>query len=1241
MPHVSVKPSPFRYNDRKVMLFDEGTRLTEIINDTPIPHNLYGHVRVKIGDHEISRENWHRVKVKKDAPIFIDIFPHGGGGGGGKNPLKTVLSLAVLAAASFAAPAIGLAAFEAGVIGSIGGVISATPFIVGGLTILGNLALNALIPPSSPSSLSNLNNTQNASVSNTLSITGSSNKANKYGVVPRVYGRHRVYPALAAQPFTETVGNDQYLRMLFTFGKGPLDLSDLRIGETSISQFTEVETSIVYGDSPTEQVGLYTNSVSVDSYNVLVSNSGGSVTRTVSDNSDEFTVDFTFNGLVTVTDQGKYTNRSVVIKVEYKKVGDVTWIDNGNSTFTDSNPSTVRRSVRVDVSDDPGEYEVRLTRITGDTNSEKIFDECFLSGIRSVEYTNPTTLTGQCLVAIRIKATDQLNGVIDQFNAIAQAKLVTWDGAALTSAIATSNPAWAYLDVLRGSSTKQTIADSRIDLDLLKDWADDCDTVMEDGGVKYQFNGVFDYRTTVYQALNQISAAGRAKYGKTDGKEGVIRDVEQSVHRQMFTPRNSSNFKFIKNFVQKPDAVRVRYISELDDWQEAEVVVYDDGFNASNAETFDELELFGVTQQPQAWRQGRYYLAVNRLRPETIELTVDIENFPCTRGDLVAVNHDVPKWGLGYGRITAVNLSGSDAVSIEIDEPVPMSSANTYAVRMRLADNSQVLSTVNSGDGEFTTLTFTTPLSGSSIPAVGDLFTFGQSESETVDLVIKEIKPGEDLSATLVMLPYAPGVFTAEEGEIPAWTPQISTPDDVTPSPVAGFQAQEQNIPADRRYRNDAYLSWTMPNGEFAAGFEVYQLISGSFVLLDVTQNLFYRVENLTRGESYSFKVIAVSSGGRKIAVSDAVTRTISVQGQNPPRVNEFNIDIIQGTAHLNWSVNPSLVNGWRIKYSPTVDTNQTWSQLQDAITFVSYPTSSASLPARVGTYAIKSIDLDGFESDNPPTYATISAIENQFNVIENICESPDWLGTKDDTSVDVYGVKFPAGSLTLSGSELVSDWSLISNLSSIVAGDGGFVETGYYYFDNSIDLGDVYTSYVVADVEAVGTDVSNLVSSWVLVSSLDSITGTDSSEWGVTFEIRTTDDDPNGTPTWSSWRRLTASDVTARAIEFRIKLESSNMFVTPVVTKACVSVDMPDRIISDLNIVSDAGGSTVTFTDPFYTSSTPKVNITASNLSIGDYHEITSKTNTGFQIRFFNSSGTGISRTFDYFAAGYGKLVS
>jgi len=35
---------------------------------------------------------------------------------------------------------------------------------------------------------------------------------------------------------------------------------------------------------------------------------------------------------------------------------------------------------------------------------------------------------------------------------------------------------------------------------------------------------------------------------------------------------------------------------------------------------------------------------------------------------------------------------------------------------------------------------------------------------------------------------------------------------------------------------------------------------------------------------------------------------------------------------------------------------------------------------------------------------------------------------------------------------------------------------------------------------------------------------------------------------------------------------------------------------------------------------------------------EISSKSRTGFHIRFFNSSGTGIAQTFDWVARGYGR---
>ena len=47
----------------------------------------------------------------------------------------------------------------------------------------------------------------------------------------------RTVPPLGALPYTETVGDTQYLRMLFVWGYGPLEISDLRIGETPLSEF--------------------------------------------------------------------------------------------------------------------------------------------------------------------------------------------------------------------------------------------------------------------------------------------------------------------------------------------------------------------------------------------------------------------------------------------------------------------------------------------------------------------------------------------------------------------------------------------------------------------------------------------------------------------------------------------------------------------------------------------------------------------------------------------------------------------------------------------------------------------------------------------------------------------------------------------------------------------------------------------------------------------------------------------
>lgn len=41
----------------------------------------------------------------------------------------------------------------------------------------------------------------------------------------------------AASPYSELVGENQYLRMLFLLGYGPLDISQIRIGDTAMENY--------------------------------------------------------------------------------------------------------------------------------------------------------------------------------------------------------------------------------------------------------------------------------------------------------------------------------------------------------------------------------------------------------------------------------------------------------------------------------------------------------------------------------------------------------------------------------------------------------------------------------------------------------------------------------------------------------------------------------------------------------------------------------------------------------------------------------------------------------------------------------------------------------------------------------------------------------------------------------------------------------------------------------------------
>lgn len=769
---VLALKNPFTF-ERTRLVLRGGETITEILAKLDVPP--WADAWVELDGWRVPRALWPRTRPKAGHRLVVRLIPGMEGGGGDDNKTLRIIILAVILIVAIVTTILTW--------GALGPVWALA--LGGALLTVGSFAVNMLLPPALPSigKLAAINGaTGRPQESPTLSITGSRNSANPYGPIPKIYGRHRLFPPLGAVTYTEQVGNEQYLRQLFVVGYGPLALSDLKIGETPLAEFDGVDIEIRPGALDDEPLTLYSQDVAEEPLTIALTFAGGPQVRVGTQPADELSVDVVFpNGLVQYLNSGEQLNVTVNITVEYRKVGDTTWIEPPGSPLiiTDNRTSQVRRGFRwtPPPTGQPERYEIRLTRTNADTADVLIHDQALWSSLRTIRWAPPITMPGLCQVALRIKATDQLNGVVDQFNCIAEAILPDWDGPTQTwIPRATRNPAAAYREVLQGPGNARPIADSRIDLVNLAAWA-------EEAALQgYFYDQVIDFRTTVFEQLRIISSAGRAGFTLIDGKHGVVQDLPQTVPVQHFSPRNSWGFKSTKSLPDPVHAWKVHFINPDADWQQDELLVYADGFDAANATKFEVFELAGVTDRVQAHRLGRYHHAALKLRPEVYELNVDVENLICTRGDLVRVTHDVPRWGYGAARVTAVTIDAGSATGISLDDVFAMAAGRSYVVRIRLADGTSVIQPVETIDGSTKAVTFLTPMPAP-LPEVGDLVLFGELGQESVEAIVRQIEHDHDFVAKVTLLDAAPAIHGATTGPIPDFDTHMTRPPDLQQTP--------------------------------------------------------------------------------------------------------------------------------------------------------------------------------------------------------------------------------------------------------------------------------------------------------------------------------------------------------------------------------------------------------------------------------------------------------------------------
>lgn len=1199
--HVEIAafPHPLRNSGARFQKVAQGPTVAEIVTGLDLSEFVLRTAQVVVsstsGSTVIPLDMWGRVRPRAGSHVLVTPRVEGAAA-------AALLSAVIPTASSYVAGSLfGLTAGTFGYAAAYAAV-----------TVVGSLLVNALIkPPAAPGSQQEDPN---------FTITGQGNAENRYGVYPTVLGRHLIYPPKTARGYTEGVGDDIYYRGRFSFGYGPVALETLRIGTTPIWEFSGVEIEFLNIDQSetlaampelaplvvgwrtgAEAMTLYPSDIAEDAYSAALDR-GVSVVRRTQARTISAEVDVAFGGgMIWIDKKGRRKAISSSFRVEYKAVGATEWTIANDAVFSGASRAYMRRTIHVALPAQD-QYDLRVTRLTdnsGLASGNTVIEDATLSGIRSVQSGDLPSHENLAEVAVRIRASEQLNGQVGTLNAIAHQLAPIWDGSSWSALQKVRHPAWVYARALMGPSLQNPVADNRIVLDDLLEWAQQephwtCDTVI-------------DQPTTLADVLDLICAAGRARRTLRDLKYSIIRDGGAGPVVQQFSPRNSWGFTGEINFPRILHGFRVRFTSEHLDWQQDELVAYADGFGPENATEFETLDLRGVVVTANeanggnAWRLGRYHLAQATLRPETFTLQSDLDHLRVNMGDKIRLIHDVPLVGVGSGRVQSASFDGPHLREFVLDELMGLSGSR---YRIRGAARGQMISfeaePPSSQTGVWRVVGDVTAL-----VAVGDLLMVEDIAVETMELLVTSIRHAGDLKATIKAVPAAPDVLLADKGRIPDYVPSITrvAPRELAPArpvlasvvPTVLFGparvvarvavAEQDRFDADRYHAalEDAAGNITR-HGPFA---------DSRFDL------------PLPEAGIYRLRVWRESALGR---VSEPVKEIVEWMSSltRPEDVTDFKADVAGHHAALTWATDDPLAKHFEIRFLAEGNLGG-WSSA--AVIESENRGGQTTVPAIDGTYLIKAVGHWGDTSVAASTVIITDSRSLGQNLVETIDEHAAFAGVKSQ------GLEAAGGTLYLRGNQATS---------------------GEYIFATDVDLGAVYTSRLSADFVAIGYLANDRMSSWPKLSDLGPLSGeVDNSLWAVRLMMRSTQDDPT-LQNWSDWQDFRIGDHTARGYQFKLVANVTSVGVEIAISKLSVVIDMPDRVEGGEDVACPPGGVTITFDPPF--RSRPAVAVTAQQLPSGAVVVRSGETQNGFHVKFTDATGADIGGSFDWVAKGHGR---
>ncbi|MDD3757711.1 MAG: host specificity factor TipJ family phage tail protein [Advenella sp.] len=428
----------------------------------------------------------------------------------------------------------------------------------------------------------------------------------------------------------------------------------------------------------------------------------------------------------------------------------------GISDLTGSDPQKpARQTMEAKVA--KGQYDIRFRKVTGDISTNQRSNKVSVAQIRCTQ-TDNADYTNQCRVAVRIKATSQLNGAIDQLSAICTAKCHVWKNNAWVEEF-TQNPAWWYLWFARGMRDQnydrlygECLPDSKIDIEAIKAWAAYCDQK------NLTFNFVLDRKMSIEDVFYTIARAGRASVTHQSGKRGVIWDSADIPVTTLVTPANiiagSYSYKYINTEVA--DEIIINFVNADKDYEKDVVRQIVPGTARVNNPI--TLDLEGAVYVDMVGREANLLAASQHFHRKQHKWEMDLEGMICTRGDVVQFTHDLNSWGKS-GRVLSIN--GSVLILDGYVEP------SAGWLSLRAPDNTiAYVRTLASG----TELTDTLTISGgwpASLPlpddnAIDYIWQYSPTATPGKKLHIKSVRPKSNGNVEFEAIEYSAEYYASE-----------------------------------------------------------------------------------------------------------------------------------------------------------------------------------------------------------------------------------------------------------------------------------------------------------------------------------------------------------------------------------------------------------------------------------------------------------------------------------------------